>query len=109
LNVKKDKTGGPRPIRTVIDEVFSRPGLKELLSSGRILHLWNAVVGQDIARHTRPRSFQEGRLIVSVDSSVWLAQINRYFKTRILEKLNRELGKPMVKKLIFTIGELDKE
>lgn len=108
MNSRRIKDGSPQPIRTVIEEVFSRPALKDLLSSGRILHVWDSTVGADIARHTRPRSFHEGRLTVFVDSSVWLDQINRYFKERIREKLNRELGRPMVKKLIFTIGEFEK-
>jgi len=109
LNLNEVKKGGAQSIRTVIEEVFSRPDLKELLSSGRILLIWDSVVGAAIARHAQPRSFQDGRLTVFVDSSAWLAQIDRYFKKRIQEKLNRELKRPLVKKLVFLIGEVEKE
>ncbi len=106
--MRKEKEGkeGPEAIGPIVREILSRLGLKELTSHSRIFEIWDTVVGPSIALHARPYSFRDGILTVNVDSSVWLAQLERYRKRQIREKLNKELPNPMVKKLIFRFGEL---
>jgi predicted nucleic acid-binding Zn ribbon protein len=106
--VKMEKEGweGPETIGPVVREIISRLGLKELTASSRVFEIWDTVVGSAIALHARPYSFREGILTVNVDSSVWLAQLERYRKRQIRDKLNNHLPNPLVKRVIFRFGEL---
>lgn len=47
---------------------------------------WDTVAG-DIARHTRPGRIDGKCLFVSVDSSVWLAELSRYGGDALLRKI----------------------
>ena len=96
----------PEPIGSIVRDILSRLGMKDLMVSSRVFAVWSATVGQAIAGHAQPHSLREGTLIVHVDSSVWLAQLERFRKRQIREKLNRQLPQPMVKRIIFRIGEL---
>jgi predicted nucleic acid-binding Zn ribbon protein len=102
------KQGGAEAIGPIVRDIVSRLGIKELLVSSRVFEVWPTAVGEAIAGHAQPNSLREGTLVVHVDSSVWLAQLERFRKRQIREKLNRELPYPMVKKIIFRIGELQR-
>ena len=102
------KKGGPEAIGPIVRDIVSRLGIKELVVSSRVFQVWSAVVGAAIAAHAQPHSLREGTLIVHVDSSVWLAQLERFRKRQIREKLNRELPYPMVKRIVLRIGELER-
>ena len=106
--MKREKEGrdGPEALGPIVKEIISRLGLKELTASSRVFEIWDTVVGSAIALHARPYSFREGILTVNVDSSVWLAQLERYRKRQIRDKLNSQLPHPLVKRVIFRFGEL---
>jgi len=103
---REGKKSGPEAIGPIVRDILSRLGMKELLVSSRVFEIWPAAVGAAIAGHARPYSLREGTLVVHVDSSVWLAQLERFRKKQIREKLNRELPYPMVKRIVFRIGEI---
>lgn len=96
----------PTPIRSIVEKILSGAGLDKMVQASRVVKLWDTVVGPTIAGHAQPRSFREGTLIVNVDSSVWLAQLDRYRKRQIKERLNRQAGQSVVRKIVFVIGEL---
>ena len=106
MKMEKEGRDGPEAIGPIVKEIISRLGLKELTASSRVFEIWDTVVGSSIALHARPYSFRDGILIVNVDSSVWLAQLERYRKRQIRDKLNKEFPHPLVKKLLFRFGEL---
>lgn len=103
---EREVKDGPEAIGPIVREIITRLGLKELTASSRVFEIWDTVVGTAIALHARPYSFRDGILTVNVDSSVWLAQLERYRKRQIREKLNKYLPHPLVKKVIFRFGEV---
>ncbi len=105
---REGKGSGPEAIGPIVGDILNRLGMKELLVSSRVFEIWTSAVGRPIAGHARPHSLRDGTLVVHVDSSVWLAQLERFRKNQIREKLNRELPYPLVKKIIFRIGELQR-
>ena len=105
----REGKNGPEAIGPIVREILSRLGLKELTASSRVFEIWDTVVGAAIAVHARPYSFRDGILTVNVDSSVWLAQLERYRKRQIRDKLNKELPNPLVKKVIFRFGEVPRD
>ena len=103
---REKEQGGPEAIGPIVRDILSRLGLKELSVSSRVFEVWNSAVGEVVAAHAQPHSLREGTLIVRVDSSVWLAQLERFRKRQIRDNVNRELPYPMVKKIVFRMGEL---
>ena len=65
---------------------------------------WPAFVGSAAAAHTRPGRFVKGELVIFVDSSVWLSELQRYSKAEILEKIQQRFGKERVQGLRFQLA-----
>jgi len=64
---------------------------------------WQSVAG-DVAQHTVPGRVEKGCLFVYVDSSVWLAELSRYGKKALLERIHKAGFKDKVKSVCFQIG-----
>jgi predicted nucleic acid-binding Zn ribbon protein len=103
---RKPKAGA-ESIGGILSRVLRQAGLEESLENSRILKLWSSAVGRSVAAHASPRSFRLGKLLVTVDSSAWHAELERYFKKKIIENLNQKLGKPLIKSLAFRVGEVE--
>lgn len=52
---------------------------------------WPELVGEEVAGHTTPESFVEGRLVVRTDSTAWATQL-RLLAPQLVQRLNQELG-----------------
>ena len=100
-------TGNAEVIGDIVARVLQRAGLEQSLENNRILKLWASAVGPAVSRHASPRALHRGKLTVTVDSSSWHAELERYFKTKIIENLNRELGRPLIRSVVFRVGEVE--
>jgi hypothetical protein len=54
--------------------------------------------------HAQPTGIRNGTLFVTVDSNVWLAEIVRYRRTEILDRLQHSFGPTMVQKISYRVG-----
>jgi len=57
---------------------------------------WSAIVGHDIAEHSKPESFADGRLVVRADSTAWSTQLT-LLAGSLVRRLNDELGDETVR------------
>ncbi len=71
----------------------------------RIWELWGGAVGKTIAENTKPEAFKGKELLVYVNSSAWLHQL-QFLKKDIIKKVNGALGDDLVKEITFKIGSL---
>lgn len=71
----------------------------------RVWQIWNLAVGSTIAENAQPAAFKGSLLIVNVNSSPWLQQL-QFLKTDIMDKVNAELGAGSVTDIRFKIGSL---
>jgi hypothetical protein len=78
------------PVAGVLGGVLRRLGLDGLALSDKIEAEWPRVVGAAVARHARPGPFQDGRLTIYVDSPVWLSELSRQHRQRILDNLKQQ-------------------
>jgi hypothetical protein len=79
--------------------------LRRLPSSAALIEsvvcaLWNDVVGEALARRTRPIRLQGTTLIVSVPSPVWQRELQP-MRAEMVRKLEQRLGPGMVRQLEF--------
>jgi predicted nucleic acid-binding Zn ribbon protein len=52
---------------------------------------WTELVGDDIAAHSTPESFADGRLVVRTDATAWATQLT-LLAPQLVRRLNDELG-----------------
>lgn len=71
----------------------------------QVWRVWEAVVGEALARKARPSRIQNGKLFVIVSSSVLMQEL-QFAKARIRDGLNKKLGAGTVKDLQFFMGQV---
>jgi len=71
----------------------------------KIWELWNDAVGKVVAENAGPAAFKGKLLLVYVNSSVWIQQL-QFQKAVIIKKINKAFGKEMIEDIKFEIGEI---
>lgn len=89
-----------KTLGTVIDQLVDTHNLRGRLDEQRVLGLWAAVVGRQIAGVTQPISIRLGVLSVEVKSSSWRQELT-YKKESIIQQLNDHLESNVVKNIVF--------
>lgn len=84
-----------------LEKLIRSLGMEGRLEEQRAVERWAQVVGDRIALHTRAVKYDGGRLFVECDSAPWSQELF-YMKQEILNRLDRSLGKPLVRDIIFT-------
>jgi predicted nucleic acid-binding Zn ribbon protein len=69
-----------------------------------IVKVWNSLIDPNIVAHAQPANLHKGTLFVNVDSNVWLAEIVRYRRKEILDRLQFSFGKTYIQKISFRVG-----
>ena len=71
----------------------------------QVWSLWDTAVGDVIAKNTRPEAFKGKLLLVNVNSSAWMHQL-QFLKKDLIDKINTALGKELVLDIKFKIGQV---
>jgi hypothetical protein len=69
-----------------------------------IVKVWNDLLDPNLVAHAQPANLHKGTLFVTVDSSVWLAEIVRYRRKEILDRLQHSFGKELIQRISFRVG-----
>jgi len=95
----------PEKVNTVLAKIFQEIEEKKS-KEGSILETWEKVAGKGIARHSRPISLQGGTLIINVDRSAWLYELN-LCRPLLMRRLKKELSHwTDLRELRFRIGSV---
>jgi len=96
----------PISIKDVLPNVLSSLGIKKGIERQRAIVIWDKVVGRDIRKHTKPRYVRGKKIWVDVDDPIWIQQLS-FLKSKILKKLNIELGEERIVDIIFKLKSAD--
>lgn len=69
-----------------------------------IVKVWNSLIDPNIVAHAQPVGLRKGTLFVTVDSSAWLAEIVRYRRKEILDRLQHSFGRDVIVRISFRVG-----
>lgn len=69
-----------------------------------IVKVWNSLIDPNIIAHAQPVGLRKGTLFVTVDNSTWLAEIVRYRRKEILDRLQHSFGRDTIARISFRIG-----
>ncbi|MBN2281322.1 MAG: DUF721 domain-containing protein [Candidatus Marinimicrobia bacterium] len=78
------------PINNIFEKLIKRYGIESEVRQHEALFIWEKVVGESIARHSKAKKISYGKLIVHVDSPVWRNELI-FQKSEILNKINHLL------------------
>lgn len=79
--------------------IAAERGWAEDLSVGGVIGRWSEVVGEDVAEHCTPETFEDGRLVVRADSSSWAANL-RLLTPQLVARLETEVGPDVVREVV---------
>ena len=85
----------------IVPHLVSMPRWREY----QVWQVWDEVVGGALARKARPSRIQNGKLFVTVSSSVLMQEL-QFAKAHLRDSLNQKLGTETVKDLQFFIGQV---
>ena len=75
-------------------------GIETPVRQWEAVSLWESVVGESIANHTRADKVVYGKLYISVDSPTWRNEL-LFHRKELLEKINKELKNAKIKEIIL--------
>ncbi len=90
-------------IKDIIQQVIGQIASKKSFSTKSIQDIWEKTLEAKELSHVRLVNFEDGKLLVFVDSSAWLFQMS-IKKRKILSKLNEGHGE--IKNIIFKVGKV---
>ena len=96
----------PRAMSENVEALMRRMGWTEHIEVASVTARWREVIGDQIADHCEPVSFEEGVLLLRASSSAWATQM-QLMSGQVRHRLNEEFGREVVKELRF-IGPSDK-
>lgn len=88
----------PQPLGRVASRIAADHGWAERLAGGQVFGRWAALVGDEVAEHTKPVALQEGELTVQAESTAWATQL-RLLQRQILKRIADALGKDVVRRI----------
>jgi hypothetical protein len=89
---------------SVMPLVLSDLRIDSRRAEAEIVKVWNNLIDPTIVAHAQPAGLHKGTLFVNVDSSVWLAEIVRYRRKEILDRLQHSFGRDVIARISFRIG-----
>lgn len=93
----------PERLGALVPRVLGDLGLEEAARALRVAERWEAVVGEEVARHSRPTGLRGNVLEVTVDSSVWSQQLQMR-RPELLASLREALGPDAPRDLWLRVG-----
>jgi hypothetical protein len=93
-----------RHVGAVLPPVLADLRIDSRRAEAEIVKVWNNLLDPVVVAHAQPVGLRKGTLFVNVDSSVWLAEIVRYRRKEILDRLQHSFGRDLIGRISFRIG-----
>lgn len=101
---EKARANAARAVGAVLPKLMADLKLDSRQAEAELVKVWNALLDPAVAAHAQPAGLHKGTLFVNVDSNVWLAEIVRYRRREILERLQNSFGPTTIQKISFRVG-----
>jgi predicted nucleic acid-binding Zn ribbon protein len=88
----------PLPLGAAINRLITERGWEAPAAVGGVIGRWRQLVGDDVALHCEPQSYDEQERVLTVrcDSTAWATQL-RLLAPTLVARLNADLGHGTVK------------
>lgn len=85
----------PKTVGNVLGSYITDRGWEVSVSIHTMLDRWAEIVGDQVAAHSKPETYEAGVLVVRTDSTTWATQL-RHMAAQIVAKLNESVGEGAV-------------
>lgn len=96
---------GPQRIADTLSTLMARRGYAQVETAGKRRDVWVAVVGKQLAAHSRVGNIRGGVMEVTVCNSTVLQELS-FRKTELIKKMAAALNDQQVTDMRFRIGTL---
>ena len=94
---KRDNT---QKLSSIIDKVINKNNLRHKIDQLNIIDIWRDIIGKSIHKYVKEEKVKDYTLYIKLKSSVVRNEIS-YNKSRIIEKINKKIGKQAIKEIIL--------
>lgn len=88
----------PKLFAETLSSLLAQRGWVQEVSVGGVIGRWREVVGDEIADHCTPETFENKALLVRADSTAWATQL-RLLTPQLLHRLAAEIGDGVVEEV----------
>ena len=88
------------PLKKTIDQLLRPYGYQDQLDEIEVIKIYEELVGQVFANHTQKIAFKNKILYVKLDSASLKQELN-YVKEGLVDKINKEVGRKLVYKIVI--------
>lgn len=88
----------PDNIADLLKSYIKNKDLAKKINHHRLFSHWAAIVGNDIARHARPKMLRNKILFIDAENPVWATELGM-MSQEIIEKINNFLADEVVTEL----------
>ncbi|RMG40911.1 MAG: DUF721 domain-containing protein [Candidatus Dadabacteria bacterium] len=102
--VYRKKIKRPIPVEKVLARALKKAGIENDIARYRFVLHWPEIVGEEIAKRSRPEYLRNNTLVVRTTTSAWAQELT-FQKNVIVRRLNRFLGRgDAIKDIMFYVG-----
>lgn len=91
------------PLAAAVQAYLRISGLGPRIQDSKIYRAWDEAVGPELARRARPARFRGGELLVEVDSSAHLGELQGFTGEQYRGEANRLLGAARIERVVFKL------
>jgi hypothetical protein len=102
--IEEARTQRTKSAGSILPAVLSELRIDNRRAEAEIIKVWNDLLDPNIVAHAQPTGVRKGTLFVTVDSSAWLAEIVRYRRKEILDRLQHSFGRDIIARISFRVG-----
>jgi predicted nucleic acid-binding Zn ribbon protein len=88
----------PQLFGAMLERLMKQRGWQKPAAEAKVFGAWEKVVGEDIAKHSRPIKLDAGVLTVEAESTAWATQL-RMLAGKLIKSIAAEVGHNVVTKL----------
>lgn len=85
----------PQTVGSAVDDLIAQRGWKQESAGAQVLTQWTQIVGDDLASHVVPESFEQGILILAAESTTWATQV-RLMLPQLRKNIDAAVGTGVV-------------
>tara|TARA_B100000401_G_scaffold361509_1_gene259190 strand:- start:183 stop:476 length:294 start_codon:yes stop_codon:yes gene_type:complete len=94
---KRDNT---QKLSSIIDKVINKNNLRHKIDQLNIIDIWRDIIGESMHKYVKEEKVKDLTLYIKLKSSVVRNEIS-YNKSRIIENINKRIGKQAIKEIIL--------
>lgn len=92
-------------VAELLSKAAKRMRFEDKIVLGKFADCWPEVVGEGMAKHSRPARWKRKILVIMVEHPAWLQELF-YLKHKVVERLRSEFPDSGIKDVKMEIGEL---